>query len=82
MEITEKTITFHYLNHQGKYGIRTVTPTGYRYGTSEYHKKPTHLIVGFDHDRQAEREYDLSLMSSVGPSLRSTTEFWVKEEGI
>ena len=74
MEITEKVITFNYSNHRGVYSRRFVTPTGYRYGTSEFHKNPTHLIIGFDHDRVATREFDLMLMKDITPLKENYNE--------
>jgi hypothetical protein len=52
--------TFSYRNHEKKIGIRRVRIIGMRYGTSDYYAEPGYLLIAFDLDRQAVREFSLS----------------------
>jgi predicted DNA-binding transcriptional regulator YafY len=64
MEITEATITFLYRNYKLEWSGRVVTPERIFYGSTEWHEK-CWIMVGWDHDKQAERHFDLAQMFFV-----------------
>jgi 5-methylcytosine-specific restriction protein A len=54
-------IRFIYMNHRGETDMRQVVPERFFFGTTEHHAyPPAWMLVGFDHDRQAERHFLLS----------------------
>lgn len=54
-------VVVDYTNHEGKRGLRTITPIGAYFGTFEpYHSEPQWLIPCLDHDRDAVRVYALA----------------------
>ena len=48
---------FEYKNHRGEVATRTVTPISVRFGSTEWHSEPQWLLLAFDHEKQAEREF-------------------------
>ncbi|WP_287310864.1 hypothetical protein [Mesorhizobium sp.] len=56
VEATEP-LTFHYKNYRGEHSERRVLPRGFRFGTSEFHPKPQWLLIAYDLDKKALREF-------------------------
>jgi hypothetical protein len=51
-------VVVDYTNHEGKRGLRNITPIGAYFGTFEpYHSEPQWLIPSLDHDRDAVRVF-------------------------
>ena len=46
-----------YRNYRGEWGLRNISPISARFGTSAYHKQEQLLIMAYDHDKQAIREF-------------------------
>lgn len=63
----KKLLCFDYTNYKGITEFRMVTPISIRYGTSEYHKEPQWLLLAFDEDRNAEREFVMIDMQQMEP---------------
>jgi hypothetical protein len=62
-------ITFTYTNWRGETSTRTATPYRMRFGTSEWHKEPQALMLAYDYEKKAEREFAIRDMSDVTPDL-------------
>lgn len=60
---TETAIVFWYKNYKGEQGYRRAVPISIRYGTSDYHHSPQWLMLAFDTEKQAEREFAMADMS-------------------
>ncbi len=58
-------ITFWYKNYRGETGYRQAIPISLRFGSSDWHKETQWLLVGFDTEKQAEREFALRDISAV-----------------
>ena len=52
-------LIFRYKNWRGETAQRRVVPTGFRFGSSEWHPEPQWLLVAFDLDRGQGREFAL-----------------------
>jgi uncharacterized membrane-anchored protein len=46
-----------YTNYRGETAIRRISPISARFGSTEWHPEPQWLLLAFDHDKQAEREF-------------------------
>lgn len=53
-------VTLDYTNYRGERAIRTITPWGVEWGTTDWHPDPGWLLTCYDHDRAACRTYALS----------------------
>lgn len=53
-------IEFGCVNWRGEYAIRRVTPTRISWGATKYHPKMQWLLEGFDHDKNAPRDFALA----------------------
>jgi len=66
-------IEFEYCNWEGRKAIRQARPISIRFGKSEWHPKPQWLLLAFDIDREAEREFAMADMAfdeeDVPPAL-------------
>lgn len=49
-----------YKNWRGEVAIRKIIPISIRYGKTEWHPEMGWLLLAFDVDKQAEREFALS----------------------
>lgn len=58
-------LTFAYKNHRGEVANRSVTPISVRWGTTPWHPTPCWLLLAFDHERGAQREFNMADM--LGP---------------
>ena len=69
---TDKAITVTYTNWRGKTDVRMLLLGEVRYGTTEWHPEPTHLISAFDlnHPAQIWKEYDLSKMDFTRAAMQ------------
>lgn len=65
MNVSEQTLYFRYKNWKGKESTRVATPISIYFGTTEWHPKPTWLMKAFDHDKEAERDFELVSMSQM-----------------
>jgi predicted DNA-binding transcriptional regulator YafY len=52
-------IEFGYVNWRGQFAIRTVTPIRIYWGATKHHPQPQWLLEGFDHDKNATRDFAL-----------------------
>ena len=52
-------LRFTYRNHRGEVAERTVQPISVRYGITKWHPEPGWLLLAFDLDKQAEREFSM-----------------------
>ncbi|MCK1585451.1 hypothetical protein IVB03_39345 [Bradyrhizobium sp. 168] len=55
-------IEFEYTNWEGRKGIRQAIPLSIRFGKSEWHGVPQWLMLAYDIDKRAEREYAMADM--------------------
>lgn len=55
----KETVTFLYKNYNGELTRRHVSPVSIRFGSSEWHPEEQWLMLAFDYDRQAKREFAL-----------------------
>jgi len=51
---------FVYRNYRGEIEIRVIKPLSWRFGTSEYYKKPVLLLEGICQDKNKVREFAIS----------------------
>ena len=58
-ETYDRAIVFAYTNWRGELEDRTVTPISIRWGATEWHPEPGWLLRGYDHTKEAEREFAL-----------------------
>ena len=61
-------ISFEYVNYKGTKSTRNVIPMSLRFGSTEYHTGNQWLLVAYDIDKQAKREFalkDIFIDSSV-----------------
>jgi len=56
----EKSIRFFYINHRFVPAIRWATPISIRWGVTEWHTAPQWLMLAFDHEKRATREFALT----------------------
>ena len=56
----DKSIRFFYINHRFSVAIRCATPISIRWGITEWHMEPQWLMLAFDHDKGANREFALA----------------------
>ena len=69
-------ITFRYTNWRGEVADRTAIPRGLRWGATEWHPEPGWLLLAFDTEKQADREFALKdcLFATPAPSERGEVE--------
>jgi len=58
-DIAPRSIHFLYTNHRRELAIRWVTPKSIRWGVTEWHTEPQWLLLAFDHEKGANREFAL-----------------------
>jgi hypothetical protein len=68
----ERPFVFTYRNYRGEVSDRRAILTSVRFGTSEWHPEPQWLLVAFDLDKQAEREFVLADISA--PSVAAAAK--------
>jgi len=56
---SQEPIKVIYTNWRGETSMRSVTPMGIHFGSTEWHPEPQWLLKVFDHDKQADRDYVL-----------------------
>lgn len=59
------TYNFVYKNHRGETALRRVIPIRVRWGATQWHPKTQWLLVAFDVDHRAEREFAMVDVSDV-----------------
>lgn len=52
-------VEFEYINHRGIKAMRKVTPQSLFYGQTPMYASPTWLLLGWCHERQAQRHFAL-----------------------
>ncbi|MBO9428793.1 hypothetical protein [Sulfitobacter sp. R18_1] len=52
-------VQMKYKNWRGETSVRTIIPISVRYGNTEWHPEMGWLMLAFDVDKQAEREFAL-----------------------
>lgn len=68
-EPTGEPLIFGYTNYRGEYAVRKAIPLRYEYRVSEWHgDQPQHIMVGWDVEKRAERDF---LMSHMVPWVGS-----------
>lgn len=74
-------IVFWYRNYKGEEGYRRATPLSIRFGTSEWHKEPQWLMLGYDMENNKQREFAMRSMSGVvgNPVLQFPQQVSLKE---
>jgi len=53
-------ITFGYINYRGEGGVRKAIPKSLRWGKTEWHPEECWLLLAWDMDKQADREFCLT----------------------
>ncbi|MFZ4100006.1 MAG: WYL domain-containing protein [Chlamydiia bacterium] len=56
----EQLVVIDYTNWRGERALRRIQPQSIQFGTTEWHPKPQWLLVAWDLDREALREFSLS----------------------
>lgn len=62
--MTPPPISLIYTNYRGETSTRRIIPKSTRYGKSEWHPEPTWLLLAFDVDKDADREFALKDFSN------------------
>lgn len=57
--------TFRYKNHRGEVGLRIVEPISTRFGSTIWHPKPQWLLLAYDFDKKANREFAMDDMEKA-----------------
>lgn len=60
----EQVVTITYLNYRGNVTKRRVLPFKFHFGTNEWYKEPQWLMLAFDFEKQAMREFALKNVRS------------------
>ena len=55
-------MTVVYKNYRGETSVRRIRPLSQRFGSNEWHKEPQWLLLAFDVEKNANREFALSDM--------------------
>ena len=63
----DRSIRFTYTNWQGKTSERHATPVSIRWGNTPWHPLDGWLMLAYDHDKDAEREFALVDFSATRP---------------
>lgn len=61
-------ITLTYTNYRGETSERTITPIRPWFGSTEWHPEPQWLLLAYDHDKSAERDFALKDFGRQEPS--------------
>jgi hypothetical protein len=70
---SSKPLRLAYRNHCGEVAERTIIPKSIRFGATEWHPEPQWLLLAFDLDKRADREFT---MQDFCPPTRSYAEGW------
>lgn len=60
MDQQEKTLTFEYINWEGKQAIRTVKPIQLWYGSTQWHPQEGWLLKALDIEKNEERDFSVT----------------------
>lgn len=76
-------VDMHYTNYKGESALRTLIPKAVRFGTSEWHADAQWLLLAFDVDKQAEREFAMrdfgaDPVLTIGESFSCTSDHAVE----
>ncbi len=55
----EHPVTLIYTNYRGETALRTIVPKSVRFGSTEWHPEPQWLLLAFDTDKKADREFGI-----------------------
>lgn len=69
-------LTFTYTNWRGETGQRRVIPETFRFAATEWHPEPQWLLVAFDLDQGARRDFafkDIVLVAFSSPEQQAAT---------
>jgi predicted DNA-binding transcriptional regulator YafY len=58
-------LEFDYLNWRGEQARRCVNPLSIRFGTSEWYRDPTWLLMAWDIDKKDRREFAIDRMRNI-----------------
>ena len=75
----DQSIRFTYTNWQGKTSERHATPISIRYGSTGWHPYDCWLMLAYDHDKNAEREFSLVDFSAATPPAATPQPVTVAE---
>jgi hypothetical protein len=64
-----------YTNYQGKTSVRHIIPRSVRYGTTQWHPEPQWLLLAYDCDKKADREFALK---DFGQPASVQLHAWIK----
>lgn len=79
---TNTPLTFGYTNHRGEYAVRQAIPLRVEHRVSEWHgDQPQHIMVGWDTEKQAERDFLIEDMVPLG-NLRKRFERMTAENNL
>lgn len=78
-----KQVSFFYKNYRGELSVRTVTPIRIFWGSTKYHPESQWIMVAFDHDKSADRDFalrdcDFRYYSEFSASLSQTGSPFIK----
>ncbi len=54
------TVHIDYTNHRGERAWRSILPRSISYATSEWHEGYQWLLLAFDYDKQADRQFEMA----------------------
>jgi hypothetical protein len=58
-------LVFWYKNHRGEEGYRRVMPRSIRFGSSQWHPTRQWLLLAFDLEKRADREFAMADIAEV-----------------
>ncbi len=58
-------LVFSYRNYRGEVSKRIVKPVSVRWGSTEWHPEPQWLLLAFDFEKQADREFAMNDISAA-----------------
>jgi hypothetical protein len=60
-----------YTNYRGETSVRRIIPKSVRFGSTEWHPEPQWLLLAWDDDKQADREFALKDFGSPEAAIRA-----------
>jgi hypothetical protein len=64
-----------YTNYRGETATRRISPISVRFGSTEWHPEEQWLLLAFDHDKQAEREFAFSGFAQPAPAREEMRDY-------
>jgi hypothetical protein len=75
----DQVVSLFYKNHRGEIALRSFVPKSVRFGSTEWHPEPQWLLLAWDADKRADREFALKDFGPQPDAVEAVKELATRE---